>query len=108
MLSSQMSLQTLSRRGFLKLAAGAAAGSLLASACIPAAAPGQPAQGGAAGAAQEPIALRYTTVGWGGFLSEPWMQVVKQFNASQAKVTVSYEDIAEGYEKVMAQAAGNV
>lgn len=103
---STLSGQALSRRGFLRLVAGVTAGGALA-ACVPAAPSGQSGQGGAAPAA-ESVALRYTTVGWGGFLSEPWMEAVKQFNESQTGVEVSYEDIAEGYEKVMAQAAGNV
>ncbi|MCE7981480.1 MAG: extracellular solute-binding protein [Caldilinea sp. CFX5] len=104
-MSSRRSEQALSRRGFLQLAVGVTASSALA-ACIPAGT-GQPATGGA-GPAAENVALRYTTVGWGGFLSEPWMQVVQQFNDSQSRVQVAYEDIAEGYEKVMAQAAGAV
>jgi multiple sugar transport system substrate-binding protein len=98
------STQTLSRRDFLRLTTGTAAITLLA-ACAPVASPGQP--GGAAPAAEN-VSLRYTTVGWGGFLSEPWMETVKQFNESQSGIEVVYEDIAEGYEKVMAQAAGNV
>jgi multiple sugar transport system substrate-binding protein len=98
---------TLSRRGFLRLAAGATMGTMLLAACVPAGVPGQgAAAGGAAG--QETVELRYSTVGWGGFLSEPWMEAVNQFNDSQGQVQVAYEDIAEGYEKVMAQAAGAI
>jgi len=105
-MSSRMSEQPLSRRSFLWLATGVTATTALA-ACVPAA-PGQQAQGGASSPAQEMVTLRYTTVGWGGFLSEPWTEAVQQFNDSQAQVQVAYEDIAEGYEKVMAQAAGAV
>jgi multiple sugar transport system substrate-binding protein len=97
--------EKLSRRSFLQLTATTAAGVLLA-ACIPAQGPGQAAQGGAPG--EETVALRYTTVGWGGWLSEPWMEAINQFNDSQSRIQVAYEDIAEGYEKVMAQAAGAV
>jgi multiple sugar transport system substrate-binding protein len=107
-MSNQISNQTLSRRTFLRLSAGAAAGTLLATACVPATAPGQPAAPGGAAPAQETVTLRYTTVGWGGWLSEPWMEAVSQFNDSQGRIQVSYEDIAEGYQKVMAQAAGEV
>jgi multiple sugar transport system substrate-binding protein len=95
----------LSRRNFLQLAATTTAGALLA-ACIPAQGPGQSTQSGAPG--EETVALRYTTVGWGGWLSEPWMEAINQFNDSQSRIQVAYEDIAEGYEKVMAQAAGAV
>lgn len=105
-MSDQVSEQRLSRRHFLRLT-GVTAGAVLAAACVPAAPSGQANQGAAAPAAEN-IALRYTTVGWGGFLSEPWQEAVKQFNASQSRVKVAYEDIAEGYEKVMAQAAGAV
>ena len=99
--------QGLSRRAFLRLAVGATAGATLVAACIPA--PSQPVQDSAAsGPASESVTLRYSTVGWGGFLSEPWMEAINQFNESQARIQVTYEDIAEGYEKVMAQAAGAV
>lgn len=97
---------TLSRRGFLRLTAGATLSASLVAACAPVA-PSQQVQE-TASAAQQPVDLRYSTIGWGGFLSEPWMQVVNQFNESQSHVQVTYEDIAEGMQKVMAQAAGNV
>lgn len=98
--------RSFSRRAFLRLAAGVATSAALIAACAPVM-PGQSAQRGASVAAA-PIELRFTTVGWGGFLSEPWMETANQFNAAQGGVQVAYEDIAEGYEKVMAQAAGAV
>jgi len=113
----------LSRRKFLQLAAGTTVTALFAAACapVPAAPASAPQQEGAAEAtempkeeaaadapAQETVALRFTTVGWGGWLSEPWMAMIEKFNESQTGAQVAYEDIAEGYEKVLAQAAGNV
>jgi multiple sugar transport system substrate-binding protein len=59
-------------------------------------------------APKEKVKLRFTTVGWGGWLSEPWIEMVKQFNESQGDITAEYQDIAEGYEKVMAEAVGGV
>jgi ABC-type glycerol-3-phosphate transport system substrate-binding protein len=58
----------------------------------------------------ETVNIRYSSVGWGGWLSEPWMQVVQNFNESQSAIQIpgGYEDVAEGYQKVMAQAAGGV
>jgi len=58
----------------------------------------------------ELIELRFSSVGWGGWLSEPWMEIVDKFNASQSAIQIpgGYEDVAEGYQKVMAQAAGAV
>jgi multiple sugar transport system substrate-binding protein len=109
MFSQDSSKHRLSRRSFLRLTAGASLATALASACVPASP--SPAADSGAGAAQpagEPVSVRYTTVGWGGWLSEPWIEMVDQFNESQSAVQVAYEDIAEGYEKVMAQAAGNV
>lgn len=99
---------TLSRRGFLRLTTGATIGTLVLAACVPVGGPGSSAAGSEAGASPEVVQLRYSTVGWGGFLSAPWMAAVQQFNEAQSAVEVAYEDIAEGYEKVMAQAAGAV
>jgi multiple sugar transport system substrate-binding protein len=57
----------------------------------------------------EVVTVRYSSVGWGGWLSEPWQSIVTDFNASQGEVMVpEYEDVAEGFSKVLAQAAGNV
>src|SRR5687768_13883127 len=58
----------------------------------------------------EPTTIRFSSVGWGGWLSEPWQLLVSRFNESQSAVQIpaGYEDIAEGYQKVMAQAAGGV
>jgi multiple sugar transport system substrate-binding protein len=60
--------------------------------------------------AAETVELRFSSVGWGGWLSDPWMQIVDEFNASQSAVQIpgGYEDVAEGYQKVMTQAAGAV
>jgi multiple sugar transport system substrate-binding protein len=57
-----------------------------------------------------PVEIRFSSVGWGGWLSEPWMELVSRFNESQSAVQIpnGYEDVAEGYEKVMTQAAGAV
>jgi multiple sugar transport system substrate-binding protein len=56
------------------------------------------------------INLRFSSVGWGGWLSEPWKAIIKKFNESQKAIQIpkGYEDVAEGYQKVMAQAAGTV
>lgn len=58
----------------------------------------------------EVLEIRFSSVGWGGWLAEPWMELVKGFNESQPAVQIpgGYEDIAEGYEKVMIQAVGGV
>jgi multiple sugar transport system substrate-binding protein len=57
----------------------------------------------------EVVTVRYSSVGWGGWLSEPWQAIVADFNASQGEIVVpEYEDVAEGFSKVLAQAAGNV
>ncbi len=63
-----------------------------------------------AAVAEETVNIRYSSVGWGGWLSEPWMQIIQNFNESQPNIQVpnGYEDVAEGYQKVMAQAAGGV
>ena len=60
--------------------------------------------------AQEVINIRYSSTGWGGWLSEPWQQVIDNFNKSQSAIQVpkGYEDVAEGTTKVMAEAAGGV
>jgi multiple sugar transport system substrate-binding protein len=60
--------------------------------------------------AAEPVTIRFSSVGWGGWLSEPWQLLVERFNESQSAVHIpgGYEDISEGYEKVLAQAAGGV
>jgi multiple sugar transport system substrate-binding protein len=106
----------------LQLAAGTTVATLLAAACapVPAAAPQQgeaaapaaeqkeEAAADAAAPAQAPVDVRFTTVGWGGWLAEPWMAMVQKFNESQSQANVAYEDIAEGYEKVLAQAAGDI
>jgi ABC-type glycerol-3-phosphate transport system substrate-binding protein len=54
--------------------------------------------------------IRYSSAGWGGWLSEPWQKVIDNFNKSQSAIQVpkGYEDVAEGYQKVMAEAAGGV
>lgn len=63
----------------------------------------------ATAAPAEKVTVRFSSVGWGGWLSEPWQAIVQDFNASQDRITVpEYEDVAEGYQKVMAAAAGNV
>ncbi|NPV08556.1 MAG: extracellular solute-binding protein [Anaerolineae bacterium] len=63
----------------------------------------------ATAAPAEKVTVRFSSVGWGGWLSEPWQSIVQDFNASQDRITVpEYEDVAEGYQKVMAAAAGNV
>ena len=55
------------------------------------------------------VPVRFSSCGWGGWLSEPWMSIVSDFNASQGAINVpEYEDVAEGYQRVMAAAAGNV
>ena len=59
-------------------------------------------------APKEPVTIRFSSVGWGGWLSDPWNAIVKDFDASQSAIKVpEYEDVAEGYQKVMAAAAGN-
>lgn len=107
----------LSRRRFLQLAGGTTVTTLLAVACapMPVAAPQQPAAeqkeeaaADAAAPAEAPVDVRFTTVNWGGWLAEPWMAMVQEFNEAQPVANVVYEDIAEGYEKVLAQAAGDV
>ncbi len=126
--------QQMNRRKFLRMSAAAAAGVTLA-ACGPAPTPemvekvvtkevekvvketvvvekevqkevivtATPAPSG-------PVNIRFSSAGWGGWLSEPWNKVVENFNKSQSEVQIpgGYEDVAEGYEKVMAQAAGAV
>ncbi|MHB0878250.1 MAG: extracellular solute-binding protein [Anaerolineae bacterium] len=57
----------------------------------------------------EAVTVRFSSVGWGGWLSEPWQSIVSDFNASQSGIVVpEYEDVAEGMQKVMAAAAGNI
>ena len=57
----------------------------------------------------EAVTVRFSSVGWGGWLSEPWQSIVDDFNASQSGIVVpEYEDVAEGMQKVMAAAAGNI
>ncbi len=105
--------QQLSRRDLLKGAAGLLGGVALLSACVaPPTAPqatsaSQPAT---AVSAQEPVTIRFSTIGWGGWLAEPWKLLVDRFDQSQLAVQIpnGYEDISEGYEKVLAQAAGGV
>lgn len=103
--SNSTSTHPLSRRSFLQLSGGIAAGAMVA-ACTPAsiAPSGSPGDS----PSQEVINLRYTTVGWGGWLSEPWLAMLEQFNDSNPNVQVTLEDIAEGYEKVLAQGAGDI
>jgi multiple sugar transport system substrate-binding protein len=98
----------LSRRGFLKLSGGLAAVAAVA-ACAPTAVSpaGQGQAETGAAPAQEPITLRYSTINWGGWLAEPWMAMLDQVNQANPSVEATFEDVAEGYEKVMAQAAGN-
>jgi multiple sugar transport system substrate-binding protein len=109
----------LSRRRFLQLAAGATTTTLLAIACAPIPVTVPPQQDAAsketekeeiaaATAPEAPVDLRFSTIGWGGWLAEPWMAMIDKFNQSQSEATVVYEDIADGYAKVMAQAAGGV
>jgi multiple sugar transport system substrate-binding protein len=108
----QQGTHAVSRRTFLKLTGGAALGAAVVSACAPVASTttpqGQSTDAGGASTAHEAVALRFSTIGWGGWLSEPWMEMLNRFNEEDADVQASFEDIAEGYEKVMAQAAGNV
>src|SRR5262245_22532102 len=134
--------QSLSRRDFLKQAAGLTGLGIIAAACGPAPTPEtvekvvtvqvekvvketvqvekvvtvqvekqvEVEKVVTAPAAQEVAEIRFSSVGWGGWLAEPWMELVKQFNESQSAVQIpgGYEDIAEGYEKVMVQAVGGV
>lgn len=110
--------QRLSRRDFLKSAAGLG-GMALLSACgvsptaQPTASGAQattPPQSAAPTSAPEPVTIRYSSVEWGGWLAEPWKLLVDRFNQSQSAVQIpaGYEDITEGYEKVLAEAAGGV
>jgi len=62
----------------------------------------------ATAAPAEKVKLLFNSVGWGGWLSEPWIAMIGQFNESQNGIVAEYQDIAEGNAKVMAQAAGNV
>jgi len=57
-----------------------------------------------------PVQIRFSSVGWGGWLSDPWMELVDRFSESQSAIQIpnGYEDVAEGYQKVMAQAVGAV
>jgi multiple sugar transport system substrate-binding protein len=116
--------QRIARRAFLKRAAGLGGLILLSAACggapqtgsvaTPAADNSAPAATVAVAATalpvKEPVTIRFSSVGWGGWLAEPWTLLVERFNESQSAVQIpgGYEDISEGYEKVLAQAAGGV
>ena len=59
---------------------------------------------------REPVNIRYSSVKWGGVESKLWMDLISRFHESQSAVRIpkGYEDVTEGYAKVMTQAAGGV
>jgi len=120
----QRGSRRLTRRDFLKRAAGLSGSAVLIAACgapqaqqaaeptadSAAKATAVPQVAATALPAREPVTIRYSSVGWGGWLAEPWKLLVDRFNQSQSAVQIpgGYEDISEGYEKILAQAAGGV
>jgi multiple sugar transport system substrate-binding protein len=111
-LQSKNRQKQVSRRDFLKGAAGLSGLALLSACGVPPAGPQSTTAPQAATAvpAKEPVTIRFSTIGWGGWLADPWKNLVDRFNQSQSAVRIpnGYEDISEGYEKVLAQAAGGV
>ncbi len=59
-------------------------------------------------APKERVKIRYESVGWGAEQMEPWLDMMKRWGESQDAATAEYQDIPEGFEKIVAEAAGGV